>query len=61
VYAHFLTAQGGSGEDLLRGDEPSDLPGQAKTLLKNLWYFNAIRRDISRFSSALSTVSHQAS
>jgi lipopolysaccharide biosynthesis glycosyltransferase len=61
MYANFLTAQGGSAEDLLRGNEPSDLPGQAKTLLKNLWYFNAIRRDISRFPNALSTVSHRLS
>jgi lipopolysaccharide biosynthesis glycosyltransferase len=61
MYANFLTAQGDSAEDLLRGDEPSELPGQAKTLLKNLWYFNAIRRDISRFPNALSTVSHRLS
>jgi len=61
VYANFLAAHGGDGGNLLRGDEPSDLPGQAKTLLKNLWYFNAIRRDIKRFSDALSTVSHRSS
>jgi lipopolysaccharide biosynthesis glycosyltransferase len=61
IYANFLATQGGNVEHLLHGDEPSDLPGQAKTLLKNLWYYNAIRRDISRFPTALSTVSHQAS
>jgi lipopolysaccharide biosynthesis glycosyltransferase len=61
VYANFLTDQGGNGEDLLSRDEPSDLTSQAKTLLKNMWYFKAIRRDISRFPNALSTISHQSS
>lgn len=60
VYADFITSQGGDGAALLAGDEPCELPGQAKTLLKNFWYYRAIRKDISRFPNALSTVSHRA-
>jgi len=60
VYANFITSQGGDGDGLLAGDEPCELPGQTKTLLKNLWYYRAIRKDISRFPNALSTISHRA-
>lgn len=60
AYAEFLIAQGEDGSAVLAGEEPSELPAQAKTLLKNLWYFRAIRKDISRFPHALSTISHRA-
>ena len=60
AYAEFLVAQGADGAVVLADDEPSELPEQFKTLLKNLWYFRAIRKDISRFPHALSTISHRA-
>jgi lipopolysaccharide biosynthesis glycosyltransferase len=60
AYAEFITAQGGDGGVVLADDEPSELPRQFKTLFKNLWYFRAISKDISRFPHALSTISHRA-
>jgi lipopolysaccharide biosynthesis glycosyltransferase len=60
AYAEFLIALGEPDEDLLDGERPVELIDQGKTLIKNLWYFRAMARNLSRFATPLTVISHRA-
>ncbi len=58
-YADFLRALGEPGEGVADEGEAPELARQGKALLKCLWYFRAWSRYVSRFDTALTTVSHR--
>ncbi len=58
-YADFLRSLGEPVGDVAQVDEAPELAQQGKALLKCLWYFRAWSRYLSRFDTALTTVSHR--